>query len=217
MNKRLLCIAACVQLLLLAAQVVGAWEWRTPNKEPKTIKSLPLAKQQTFTSEDALNLACLKEAYAEIRDVITDAQGIWLVLGNEKRVLYAAHNSDLNNYVDSLDCDVRSSMEQIYPLEPLRPSTPPGFAPGRKRPYALFYALYGNTARDVQTNLERVSAFGITWRFAPAAAEAFRKSALQLAQTLQYNPSLRSWLKNNGTFKWRFIAHEKVLSAHSFG
>ncbi|MBQ7739310.1 MAG: M15 family metallopeptidase [Desulfovibrionaceae bacterium] len=160
------------------------------------------------------------ESYPDIWGVQEDIQGIWLIFKNGERVLYSQNSNNI--YENSLNTsplsvDVKRSMEQPYVLEPERPETPEGYAPGRKRSYALFSALYGKTKAQVQANLRPVRILGGHWSFVPQAAEAFKEASLAIMTKLAQDRSLKSWLKGNGSFCWRKIAGESVLSVHSFG
>lgn len=181
--------------------------------------SLSFAYSGGLTQEDMLNLECLSAAYPCISGTEEDEKGLWILLANGKRALYAAkkENGDFEDVRLTLDTDIRSSMAQDYVLDPERVETHAGYAPGRWRPYSLFFALYGENAREVSHSLEKVAAFNSQFSFVPDAAMAFRKSVLLINELLLTQASLRPWLKNAGSFFWRRIAGEKVLSAHSFG
>ena len=168
--------------------------------------------------EDQLNLECLHEAYPTIVGVEEDFNGVWLVFANQRRVLYSSKKETMPyEGQESLNSDVKTSMAQIYALEPERPETPADYAPGRKRSYALFHALYGASKREVQSNLKHIRALNSSWMFTQGAAQAFLAASQQISEKIRQNPQLRFWLKGNGSFCWRKIAGEDVLSPHSFG
>ena len=174
----------------------------------------PYTDKPGFQPDDALNLLCLAESYPDIQGLEQADDGLWLVLRSGRRVLYAGERVGEHDY---LDVDVRTSMEQVYCCEPERPSTPAGYAPGRRRCYGLLMGLYGGNAREVAHSLLSVHALGQTWVFAPQAARAFLRASAVIEQKLVLQPELAPWLKGSGTFHWRRIAGEKVLSAHAFG
>ncbi|MBO4369631.1 MAG: M15 family metallopeptidase [Desulfovibrio sp.] len=169
----------------------------------------------TLDEEDRLNLSCLLSVYPSIAAVEKEKSAIWLRMRSGERVLYGSDHA--LPFANTLEADIRTSMRDLYALEPKRPETPLGYAPGRKRPYALFYTLYGANEREVKRHTRSVHALHQYWRFVPEAAEAFLNAAKELDTLLRHDPSLRPWLTNAGTFSWRFIAGETVLSAHSFG
>lgn len=172
-------------------------------------------------SEDALNLRCLREAYPAIRALETDGQGRqWLAFADGRRVLYrdAARPkaSDIPPGHRG-DGDVASSMAAPYPLEPERPPTPPGFAPGRVRCPDLLAALYGNDQKTVGSGLKTVIWQGRPVRLSEPAARALARVAERLAPMLSHQPALRPYLAPEGGFAWRRIAGEDRLSPHAFG
>ncbi len=169
-----------------------------------------------LSTEDQENVDCLLQSYPVILRVERDSTGLWLLLRSGDRVFYGPNVAVLpENAV--LSSDVRDSMRVLYPLEPDRPATPEGFAPGRTRPYAFLMALYGRTAAAVKKRIRTVYALRQKWHFVPEAGEAFLRAAAELEGKCGKDPSLRSWLKSSGTFQWRRIAGEPHLSAHSFG
>ena len=188
--------------------------WAVSIPLPEEGQLWPYADQPGFQSDDALNLFCLAQSYPDIQGLEQIDGGLWLVLTGGRRVLYAGERAGEHDY---LDVDVRTSMEQPYRCEPERPGTPPGYAPGRRRCYDLLMALYGGNASEVARRLMSIHALGQTWAFAPQAARAFLKAAAVIEQKLLLQPELAAWLQSSGTFLWRRIAGEKVLSAHSFG
>lgn len=161
-----------------------------------------------FSNEDELNLHCLREAYPEIGGLERDAHGnSHLRLTDGRLILYD----------DGQGNGVKISLDQPYPLEPDRPDTPTGLAPGRERPYDLFKALYGKDKTEVSSQLAQVSLNGGKVAVSGRVAEHLALVAADLDQLARANPALRRYLKPDGGFMWRKIAGEDRLSAHSFG
>ena len=102
-------------------------------------------------------------------------------------------------------------------MEPERPPTPPGFAPGRQRSYDLFRALDGDDRQSVTAGLRTVPWPGRPVRLSAPAADALARVAVRLAPVLAARPDLRPYLASEGGFLWRRIAGEDRLSAHAFG
>ncbi len=196
-------------LILLEAQPL----WAETLPLPREGEPWLYAQDLSFQPDDELNLRCLGQSYPEIQGLERRSDGLWLVLVGGLRVLYAGERVGRDYY----DVDVRTSMAQPYVCEPERPETPAGYAPGRRRSYDLLHALYGHNAASVARSLQHVRALGQNWTFAPKAAEAFRRAAMVLEGKVAVHPELRPWLKSSGTFSWRRIAGQTVLSAHSFG
>lgn len=169
-----------------------------------------------FANEEELDLYCLKSSYPQIADIRRDGAGnVWLVLADGAKAPYILKSGAVNRA--GLNVDARESMAQVYPLEPARPDTPEGFAPGRKRPYALFEALYGDAAAKVGSGLRSEHLLGKALSLSSPVAAAFEKAIPRLEKLAADNPRLRAFLKPDGGFYWRKIAGENVLSAHSFG
>ena len=159
------------------------------------------AAQSQFRDEDELNFYCLRQAYPEIKSLATEPDGNrWLILADGRRLDY-----------DS----IRQSMAQPYPLEPERPATPAGVAPGRVRPYALFNALYGGNADSVRKKLVQTQFNGKRVTVAARLKEPLANVSAALAQIA--DPGIKRFLGPDGGFVWRKIAGEDRLSAHSYG
>ncbi|MCR5814320.1 MAG: M15 family metallopeptidase [Desulfovibrio sp.] len=201
-----------IGLIWLFCDVQDLYAYRIPL--PSEGQIWPYAGQPGFHPDDELNLRCLVQSYPQIQGLEQTDTGLWLILADGRRVLYAGASSGERDY---LDVDVRTSMEQIYRCEPERPDTPVGYAPGRRRSYGLLMALYGENAYEVARRLTTIQALGQNWAFAPQAARAFLRASAVLKEIVLRKPELSSWLTSSGTFSWRRIAGERVLSAHSFG
>lgn len=181
---------------------------------PGIARALPPASDAS--AEDALNLHCLRRSYPAVNALERDEEGAqWLVLSDGRRVLYS--RAPAGPQADPWDVDVRTSMADLYPLEPERPATPAGIAPGRRRSYALLSALYGANADEVGKGLRAVSLLGQPVRMAQAAALALQKVEVLLAEAVRAEPELRGLLKVDGGFLWRRVAGERRLSPHAYG
>lgn len=176
---------------------------------------------QEASAEDAVNLYCLRLAYPVVRALEPDGDGgQWLVLADGRRVLYSRARGEGEGrefLADPWDVDVRASMADLYPLEPERPATPEGVAPGRRRSYALLAALYGSDARQVGKGLRTAHVLGQPVRLAATAARALQKMEPRLAESVREQPELRALLKTDGGFLWRRVAGEQRLSPHAYG
>lgn len=158
--------------------------------------------------DDEINLRCLKLSYPEISRLEKDEKGVtWLVFVDGKKIKYSGDG----------EADVKASMAQIYPPEPARPDTPPGFAPGRIRSYPLLKTLYGENAGEARKGLRSVKLLNKKFSLNEKAAAAFSRAAIDLEKLAARNPGLKEYLKPEGGFYWRNIAGESRLSAHSFG
>lgn len=194
-------------LLLAAVPVQGA----APAPPPFPV---------SLSAEDALNFHCLREAYPALERLEADSAGPhWLIFTDGRRVLYrdAPQGAMTPGLPARAPADVAASMAQPYPLEPQRPPTPPGFAPGRERPYDLLTALYGGSREGVNAGLVTLPWQGRPVRLSGPAAEALERVARRLAPVLAERPDLEPYLRSEGGFAWRRIAGENRLSAHAFG
>lgn len=163
-----------------------------------------------LTAEEELDLRCLLAVYPSIRHSAVERGGaVLLIMEDGRRVPYRSVPPDPG--------DVKESMRQPYPPEPLRPATPEGVAPGRQRSPALLEALYGSSRREVQARLVSVPMPRGSVAVHQEAAGAFGRVAARLREALRRDPSLRPWLKPDGGFAWRRIAGETRRSAHAYG
>ncbi len=213
--------ASCFLLALVFACDQGALANEDAKFQSSPEKSLP-DSSSVFKplSEDNLNFFCLQKSYPEIIGAEAAPSGeVWLRLVNGKKVLYRQGQALETTSVkkDAFDVDVAGSMADPYPLEPERPATPLGLAPGRKRSYALLQAIYGENAQEVKKGLRKTKFLGQGIELSAQSATALGRAQSALENGLQINPELRRWLKVDGGFVLRKIAGEKRLSPHAFG
>ena len=161
---------------------------------------------------------CLQLAYPQISHMVSDCDGLWLVLHDGRRVRYAAAGKVRHAWAeDPWVVDVRTSMADTYPLEPERPDTPLGISPGRRRSYELLQYFYGESPAAVKGQLQKVFLLGQPLWLAAPAAEAMHRANAALASLVATRSDLRRFLKMDGGFNWRRIAGECRLSPHAFG
>lgn len=173
--------------------------------------AFPVWSEPRLDEDDRINIICLKEHYPQVENLREAADGNWyLVLKDGQNILYSSPRQQEGAYT------IKESMAEIYPLEPARPDIAPGFAPGRKRPYEFFSAIYGATREDVRKRLEKTGIGNGSINLTAEAARAFR-SVAPVLEKIAKEPDKRKLLKSDGGFFWREIAGEKKLSAHSWG
>jgi hypothetical protein len=114
--------------------------------------------------------------------------------------------------------DLMTQMAQPYPAG--MPASLPGphQDPGRMRSEALFKALYGHSALEVQSHLVSVpwapNGRSLMFNRLHGAAPALQR----VGQALAENPALAAYVrKPMGSFHWRPIAGTTRKSMHSFG
>ncbi len=180
---------------------------------------------QGLDEADRLDLYCLRASYPEISGMAADENGLWLLMDGGGRVLYAPHvergaasgDAGSGSGEKGWAVDVRSSMADVYPLEPERPDTPYGVSPGRRRSYDLLGALYGNDASRVGRQVRQATLLGQALRLSAPAARALGRADARLAVAVRNEPHLKDYLKVDGGFVWRRIAGETRLSPHAYG
>jgi hypothetical protein len=163
---------------------------------------------------------CLTQAYpdfwapwrndVDFTNTLTTLRGeIWLFDENKRHL----PRTELLN-----QADLMAQMAQPY-LAGL-PATPPGPLqdPGRMRSEALFKALYGHNALEVQSHLVSVpwapNGRSLLFHRLHGAAPALQR----VGQALAENPTLAAYVrKPMGSFHWRPIAGTHRMSVHSFG
>lgn len=168
-----------------------------------------LMNMEGLTAEERTDARCLLAVYPSLRHAVVDGGAVLLVMEDGGRVPYRS--------APPREDDVKETMRQPYPLEPLRPATPEGVAPGRARSPALLEALYGASRREVGARLVSVPLPRGSVVVHRAVAGSLGRVAARLREALRRDPSLFPWLKPDGGFAWRRIAGETRRSAHAYG
>jgi hypothetical protein len=99
-------------------------------------------------------------------------------------------------------------------------SLPKNYDPGRYRNEAFFRKIYGNSAHEVELNLEE-----IIWcprlvgqRLRVTKVNGIAEKLKAISTELDAHPEWQHFLKKaGGTFNWRYISGTKRLSQHSYG
>jgi len=114
--------------------------------------------------------------------------------------------------------DLQDMMAIPYPPEMISALREGSDDPGRVRCYAFLHAIYGDTKRDIEQNLESVSLVSGWYPFAAQGADALGAAANELAAFVRDNPeAYRYVFPVNGTYNYRVIAGTSTLSPHAFG
>ena len=212
MNKLHFC------LLLLLTASIGCSGKETGSLDTATAFSsedaVDATETETIESEEELapiNLGhvALLAAYPDMIKEIKDNRVV-MVTG-EELVYDDGKEKDFQGRLDN--SDIEDMFFDVYVLPNPEPSYQ--FDPGRSRSDALFKAMYGHSAAEVQKKLERVDWFGqkVTFTSVNGAADSLRAVAKELA----LYPELKPYLKSSGTFYWRQVRGAKRMSAHSYG
>jgi len=118
--------------------------------------------------------------------------------------------------------DPKDELSQVYPTGPQSYSAPAlNFEPGRYRCAALFKKMYGENAKEVESNLASIPWLPHSTHTVVRITRVNgvdRQLEAVSAELDQLPPEDRKYvLKTGGTFNWRPIAGSDQLSAHSFG
>jgi hypothetical protein len=159
-------------------------------------------------------LACITRYYGGVarRD-----GGRWsLVLPDGESVAYDdGRAKTLDERFESPD--VKDIYELRYPTGPVRPITEIDFDPGRIRIDAIFFDVYGRSAKEVQAALVPVKLGGKTFLVHRKIAEPLRRVAARIRRAMKLDPKLARFFQSpGGTFNWRRIAGGDQLSMHSW-
>jgi hypothetical protein len=166
------------------------------------------------------DLLCLMLAYPEYITSIEEKNGyIYLLMKSGKKLLY--DDKEVKNPQEKLaNPDLQDTLEQMYPLAPIRSIMATNFDPGRGRSYGLLSEVYGNSKQAIQSNLIKVNIGYNNCQFntnnkAAYSLKAVMKEVIPLSERNQN--VRRCLLPSSGTFNYRVISGTNRLSPHSFG
>ena len=145
-------------------------------------------------------------------DNIKEIKDNYVVLASGEKIIYDdGKTKDFKGRLD--DSDIEDMFYEAYALPDPEPAYQ--FDPGRSRSEALYKAMYGKSAAEVQKKLVGVDWFGQKVQFTSVngAADSLRAVAKEIANY----PELKPYLKSSGTFYWRPVRGAKRMSAHSYG
>lgn len=145
-------------------------------------------------------------------DQIKEISDNYITMANGERILF--DDGEEKNFQQRLDdSDVEDMFYDVYFL----PDPVPEYLhdTGRTRSDALFKAMYGKSAAEVQSRLVSVPWFGQTVQFTPVNGAA--DSLKAVAKEIERFPELQPYLKSSGTFYWRQVRGANRMSAHSYG
>jgi hypothetical protein len=211
----ILCVAAMVLIMHQAEAVPVAASTALAGALTKLPDSL---KQSEPLRTDLQAMFAAYGAY--IRSLEVQAPNrVYLVMRDGQKILY--DDGRAKNPEEKLrQPDMKDMLSQPY--KPGKPAglTPPDQDPGRIRVGALFNAVYGATAGQVQGNLVMINFAGARTSFnrENGAAAALTRVGETLSLALARDQGLRSYLfPLAGTYNRRSIAGTERLSPHSWG
>ena len=190
--------------------------------------NLTITNAFTFTEENInkytesmkQDLLCLMLAYPEYITNIEEKSGyIYLILKSGKTLVYD-DKIRKNSQEKLANPDLQDTLEQIYPLLPVKNIMKLDFDPGRARSYGLLTEVYGSSKRSIENNLTEVKVGYNNYQFnknncAANSLQAIMKEVMPLSQSNQ--TVRRCLLPCSGTFNYRVIAGTSRLSPHAFG
>lgn len=115
--------------------------------------------------------------------------------------------------------DLQDTLVPPYPHGAPQPVLDPAQDPGRARVEALFDAVYGGSAEQIQAHLVPVDFVGQTMRVHERVAPALARVSARLTAAIAADPGLAAFVTGplGGTFNWRVVANTGRRSAHSWG
>jgi hypothetical protein len=166
------------------------------------------------------DLLCTMIAYPEYITNIEEKNGyVYLVLKSGVKLKYddKVRKSSQEKLANP---DLQDTLEQIYPLSPIKSIMNIDFDPGRARSYVLLTEVYGSSRKAIESNLTKVKVGYNNYQFnrsnsAANSLQAVMKGVMPLSQT---NQNVRKCLLPcSGTFNYRIISGTSRLSPHAFG
>lgn len=166
------------------------------------------------------DLLCLMIAYPEyITDIEENNGYIYLVMKSGKKVIY--DDKKTKNLQEKLaNPDLQDTLEQIYPLSPIRSIMEENFDPGRYRCYGLLSEVYGLSKQVIESNLGKVNVGYRSYQFNKSnkAAHSLQTVMKELVPLSERNENVRRCLLPcSGTYNYRVISGTNRLSPHAFG
>ncbi len=166
------------------------------------------------------DLLCLMIAYPEYVVNVEKKNGsIYLLLKSGKKILY--DDKTIKNSQEKLaNPDLQDTLEQIYPLSPVRSIMKTDYDPGRSRSYGLLTEVYGSSKKTIESKLTKVKVGYNNYGFnmSNSAANSLQVVMKELTHLSQRNENVRKCLLPcSGTFNYRVISGTNRLSPHAFG
>jgi len=209
--KKILMFAFVISLLLNIVNItIASAEDVTIKEEPNKIYNLTMKQ----------DLLCLMLAYPEYITNIEVSNGyVYLIMKSGKKICY--DDKKIKNSQEKLaNSDLQDTLEQIYPLSPIRSIMKDDFDPGRFRSYGLLSEVYGTSKQAIKSKLKKVNICYNNYQFNGncRAADSLKSVMSELMPLSERNQSVRKCLfPCSGTFNYRVISGTNRLSPHSFG
>ncbi|MCB2292332.1 M15 family metallopeptidase [Clostridium algoriphilum] len=200
-----------ISLLLNTGNIAKASATDVTNKKKITNKYNVTMKQ---------DLLCLMLAYPEY---ITNIEGsndyVYLIMKSGKKLIYDDKKTK-NSQEKLANPDLQDTLEQLYPLSPIKSIMVEDFDPGRFRNYGLLSEVYGSSKGSIELKLTKVNVCYHNYQFNSSSGAAVSLSAVmnQLMPMSESNANVQKCLLPcSGTFNYRVISGTGRLSPHSYG
>jgi len=166
------------------------------------------------------DILCLMIAYPEyITNIEVNNGYVYLNMKSGKKLCY--DDKKLKNIEGKLiNPDLQDTLEQIYPLTPIKNIMGENLDPGRYRCYGLLSEVYGTSKKVIEKNLINVNVIYNNYQFNKSnnASTSLQKVMEELNPLLKTSQNLRRCLLPcSGTFNYRIISGTNRLSPHSYG
>ncbi|MCB2306079.1 M15 family metallopeptidase [Clostridium estertheticum] len=166
------------------------------------------------------DILCLMIAYPEyIKNIEKNNGYVYLNMKSGRKLCY--DDKKVKSIQEKLvNPDLQDTLDQIYPLSPIRCVMRSDFDPGRYRSYGLLSEVYGTSKQVIEDNLTKVNIIYNNYQFNKSnnASNSLQAVMGELKPLLKMDQNLRNCLLPcSGTFNYRVISGTNRLSPHSFG
>jgi hypothetical protein len=166
------------------------------------------------------DLLCLLLAYPEyITNVVENNGFVYLVMKSGKKIVYDDKKNKNPNEI-LVNPDLQDTLEQLYPMSPIKSIMKKDFDPGRARSYGLLTEVYGSSRKAIESKLTKVKVGYTNYQFniSNKAASSLQATMNEVLTLSQSNQNVRKcFLPCSGTFNYRVISGTSRLSPHAFG
>ncbi|MBU3175056.1 M15 family metallopeptidase [Clostridium estertheticum] len=166
------------------------------------------------------DILCLMIAYPEyIKNIEKNNGYVYLNMKSGRKLCY--DDKKVKSIQEKLvNPDLQDTLDQIYPLTPIRSIMRADFDPGRYRSYGILSEVYGTSKQVIEDNLTKVNIIYNNYQFNKSnnASNSLQAVMEELKPLLKMDQNLRNCLLPcSGTFNYRVISGTNRLSPHSFG
>ena len=180
-------------------------------------------KQETNNIYDVTmkqDILCLMIAYPEyIKNIEKNNGYVYLNMKSGKKICY--DDKRIKSVQEKLiNPDLQDTLDQIYPLSPIKNIMAADLDPGRYRTYGLLSEVYGTSKQGIEKNLTKVNVFYNNYQFNKSnnASASLQKVMEEIRPLIKTDQNLRKCLlPYSGTFNYRVISGTNRLSPHSYG